>query len=144
MFKKYKLKNYNFMLLISVIAAMIVGVFAINAADSSYTQKQTIGVVGAVMVMVVVSFIDYHFICRFYIPLYVVSDLLLVAVLLFGDGVNNAVRWFTIGGLTFQPSELTKVIMIIFIAEMLRRFKEKEAINTVRCICFIFPGLVIR
>lgn len=143
MFKKYKLKNYNFMLLISVIAAMIVGVFAINAADSSYTQKQTIGVVGAVMVMVVVSFIDYHFICRFYIPLYVVSDLLLVAVLLFGDGVNNAVRWFTIGGLTFQPSELTKVIMIIFIAEMLRKFKEKEAINTVRCISLFLISIGI-
>ena len=60
MFKKYKLRNYNFMLLILVIAAMIVGVVAINAADSSYTQKQAIGVVGAVFIMVFISFIDYH------------------------------------------------------------------------------------
>ena len=137
MLKKYKFKNYNFMLLISVIAAMIVGIFAINIAAPANTTKQAIGIVGAVAVMIILSLIDYHFICKFFIPIYILSDILLVAVLLFGDGVNNAVRWFTFAGITFQPSELCKILMIIFMAQMLSHFKEKEKINSICCI-FLF------
>ncbi len=136
MFQKYSLKDYNFQLLILVIAAMVFGVVVINSADSSFTQRQIVGIVISLVIMLVLSLIDYHFICKFFIPLYILNLLLLTAVLLFGVTRNNATRWFKIGNIQFQPSELTKVIMILFIAVLLHKRKEKEKLNAFSSILF--------
>lgn len=136
MFQKYNLRDYNFQLLILVTAAMIFGVVVINSADSSFTSKQILGIAVSLIIMVVLSFIDYHFICKFYIPLYILNLVLLAAVLLFGKTVNNATRWFKLGSIQFQPSELTKVIMIVFTATLLHKLKEKEKLNS-------FVGIIL-
>ena len=112
MFKKYSIKYYNFILFFLLLAIMIIGVYVIDSVNEEYTVKQTVGVILAVIIMIVLSFIDYHFIIKFYIPLYIVCNILLVLVLVAGSTVNNATRWFTIAGITFQPSELAKPIMI--------------------------------
>ncbi len=130
MLQKYNLRDYNFKLFILVIAAMIIGVVVINSADSSFTFRQTFGIVMSFFIMIVLSLIDYHFISKFFVPLYLLNIALLLSVLLFGKEVNNATRWFTIFGITFQPSELTKIIMIIFMATLLWKLNEKELINS--------------
>ena len=55
MFKKYKLRDFNFILALSVIVLMVLGVFLINSADSSFTIKQAVGVAMAVVIIIVVS-----------------------------------------------------------------------------------------
>ena len=134
MIKKYNLRNYNFILIISVIALMIFGLFVINSVDEDFTTKQTVGVVLSVAIMIVLSFIDYHFIAKFYVPLYFVSIVLLALVLLAGSTVNNAKRWFTIAGITFQPSELSKTIMIIFFSCYLSKKMDKETVSSIKTI----------
>ena len=129
LFKKYKLKYYNFILLFTVIAIMVFGVFIINSVNDEFTVKQAVGVGLSVVIMVVLSFVDYHFIAKFYLTLYIVSTVLLTAVLIGGSTVNNAKRWFTI-----QPSELSKTLLIIFFAVFLSKFMEEEKVSTFRCI----------
>ncbi len=130
MFKKYNLRFYNFILLFLVISLMILGLVFINRIDDELSLKQTIGVILSVVIMVVISFIDYHFIAKFYAPLYIVSTVLLAAVLIGGSSSHNAKRWFNIAGITFQPSELTKVLMIIFMAVYLSNLMDKEKVST--------------
>lgn len=149
MFTKFSLRDYNFKLLILVIAIMITGVVMVNSADNSYTFKQAVGVVLGVIVMLLVSFIDYHFICKFRHIIYIINIVLLIAVLLFGVNVNNATRWINIGGdngIQIQPSELSKMLMIIFVASLLSKYKDKGKINSFRCIaafaCFVGLGLL--
>ncbi len=144
MFTKFNLKDYNFKLLIFVIGIMITGVIAVNSADPGFTFKQAVGVGMGFIVMVVLSFIDYHFICKFSFAIYIVNVVLLVAVLLFGVNVNNATRWVSIGGengIQIQPSELSKVLMIIFISALLSKYSEKNRINSFKCI-LSFAGFV--
>ena len=150
MFTKFNLRDYNFKLLIMVIAIMIIGVVAVNSADESFTFKQAVGVVVGFFVMVVVSFIDYHFICKFSYGIYIVNAVLLILVLLFGVNVNNATRWINIGGdngIQIQPSELSKMLMIIFVAALLSKYKDKNKINTFKCIaafaCYVGLGLLL-
>ncbi len=58
---------------------------------------------------------------------------LLLAVKLAGDeGRLGAQRWLEIGGLRFQPSETAKIMLILFFAQFIMRYKEK--LNTVRII----------
>ncbi|MBP3233294.1 MAG: FtsW/RodA/SpoVE family cell cycle protein [Eubacterium sp.] len=128
--KRYNLKYYNFILLFIVVALMITGVLIINKVNDSYTMKQSIGIVLAVVIMIVLSLIDYHFIAKFYGVLYIASTVLLLAVLVAGKNVNNAKRWFEVAGIRFQPSELTKILMIIFMAVYLSDLMEKKQVST--------------
>ncbi len=144
MFTKFSLKDYNFKLLIMVIAVMIIGVVAVNSADESFTFKQAVGVGMGFVVMLIISVIDYHFICKFSYAIYIVNAVLLILVLLFGVNVNNATRWINIGGengIQIQPSELSKVLMIIFVAALLGKYNEKNKINSLKCI-LAFTGYV--
>ncbi len=128
--KRYNLKYYNFILLFIVVALMITGALIINKVNDSYTMKQSIGIVLAVVIMIVLSLIDYHFIAKFYGVLYIASTVLLLAVLVAGKNVNNAKRWFEVAGIRFQPSELTKILMIIFMAVYLSDLMEKKQVST--------------
>jgi len=130
MFKKYSIKYYNFILFFLLLAIMIIGVYVIDSVNEEYTVKQTVGVILAVVIMIVLSFIDYHFIIKFYVPLYIVCNILLVLVLVAGSTVNNATRWFTIAGITFQPSELGKTILIIFFATYLSKLMDAEKVSS--------------
>ena len=130
MFRRYNLKNYNFILICLVIALMIIGVYVIDSVNDEYTMKQAVGVALSVVIMIALSFVDYHLISKFFVPLYAFSNVLLVLVLIAGSTVNNATRWFTIAGITFQPSELAKTIMIIFFATYLSKLMDKEKVNT--------------
>lgn len=131
MFTKFSHKDYNFKLLFTTILAIAIGTVVIYSAKSSYLPKQLLGVCLSITAMIFVSFVNYDFICKFYKLLFVLNLVLLAMVLVFGVTVNNATRWINIG-IQFQPSELTKLFMIIFAATMLDKYKDE--INTFKCL----------
>ena len=129
--KKYDLKDYNISLLVLVTILSSIGVYLISIAqkeDELLFEKQILGLIVGLIIAIVVSLIDYHIICEFYIILYLIALGLLVAVKRFGVGAHGATRWLDLEYFTFQPSELVKVIMIIFLAKIFTMFKDK--INT--------------
>ena len=146
MFTKFKLKDYNFTLLILVILAMTLGTVFVNSAKSELLNKQIMGVCGGIAVMLFVSFVDYNFICKFYRVFYIINIVMLLLVLVAGVNVNNATRWIAIGGengIQIQPSELSKIFMIIFVATLLQKYHEKNKINTFKGIIFfaVYMGI---
>ena len=73
----------------------------------------------AVVAFVLTTAVDYKWLKTFAWPLYGVQLGLLVITLMIGDGVSGASRWVSIGGLTFQFSELAKILMIVVLANYL-------------------------
>lgn len=131
MLDHYRLQNYNFKLLILVFFAGIFGTLMINSADSSYLKKQLLGFIICLIGLLVLSIIDYKFISKFCVILYGLNLVLLTSVLLFGSTTNGAKRW--LGNpevLTIQPSEFSKIILIICAAHFLSN--HKDSINTVK------------
>ena len=59
MLKRYKLKNYNFLLVILLITISTIGVLLIGSAAREYQSRQLIGVITGLILMVVISLIDY-------------------------------------------------------------------------------------
>ena len=120
--KKYRLINYSFILLALVIAAMIFGTVIIISVEPDYMTKQIFGVCCCVVGLIVVSLIDYKFICKYYMILYIINIILLVLILILGQGSasHGADRWFVISdSFTMQPSEFSKIILIICTAVFL-------------------------
>ena len=76
--------------------------------------------------LIVVSFIDYKFITKFYILGYIANIGLLLLVLLIGDKTTGgATRQLGIGGFSIQPSEFAKLFMLIFLSKFLDKYNER-------------------
>ncbi len=121
---RYHYKDYKFSLVFLVLAISVIGVFVVRSADSSYQNKQILGILLGIVAMVVISLFDYDWVLNFYWVMYVLNLVLLGAVLLVGTNVNGATRWLNLGFVQFQPSDLTKIIYILFYAKLLTK-KEK-------------------
>ena len=129
MFKRYRLRDYDFKLVLLILALSAVGVIAVGSAEPSLQNKQLAGVVAGVVLMVVVSLFDYTMVIRLNWLMYVANLVLLVAVWQLGDETKGATRWLTIGGLRFQPSETAKILLILFFAQFIMKHRKK--LNTV-------------
>ncbi len=90
--------------------------------STRYLQKQGLCAVIGLVAMVVLSRIPASFWLRMAWPLYGISIVLLLSVLLFGESVNGARRWINIAGLQFQPSEIAKFTMIVLFARLTKGF----------------------
>lgn len=88
-------------------------------------------IMGAVL-MVVVSLIDYSWLLHFRTGIYIVNFLLLLMVLLFGITSKGAARWISIGGVQFQPTELCKILIIMFFSSWF--MKNADSISSWRTI----------
>jgi rod shape determining protein RodA len=64
-----------------------------------------------------ILFFDYHLLLPVAYPLYWISILLLLGVLLFGRTISGSQRWLAVGSFSFQPSELVKISLILALAK---------------------------
>lgn len=140
MLKKYQLRDYNFRLVIMLIAVTIIGILVIGSANESDQSKQILGFLMGLFLMVVISLFDYTTFLRFNWVLYGLNLVMLLAVQFFGVTVNNAKRWVEIAGIRFQPSETAKILLILFYAQYI--MKHKESISKLRTIVSMLLLLV--
>lgn len=132
MLKKYRVRDYDFKLIIMLIAITVVGILVISSADRSYQSKQILGFVMGLFLMVVISLFDYSTFLNFYWIIYIGNLVLLLLVEFFGEKSNNAQRWVSIAGIRFQPSETAKILLILFYAQYI--MKHKETISSLKTI----------
>lgn len=129
MFRNYRLKNLNLRLIIACIAITIIGVLVVGSArggaNGYYQNRQIMGMIIGVIVMTAVAVIDYSLLLQFAWGYYFLALGLLTAVLLWGDSSLGAQRWLVIHGFRFQPSELAKILLILFFSFFLMRNEEK-------------------
>lgn len=129
-FKNYSFNCINFRLILYVIALTVIGILAIGSATvgEGYQSKQIMGFVLGLICMVILMLISYKFLLKFYWPLYILTLVLLIAVEIFGKIGLGAERWIEIAGIRFQPSEIIKIFLLLFLAAYISKYKER--INT--------------
>ena len=136
MFRNYRIRDYDFKLVLMISALAAIGVMAIGSAEESLQKRQLAGVVAGAAAMIIISFFNYSMILKLYWLMYI-GNIGLLALVMFspaGDDAGGAQRWLEIGGLRFQPSETAKILLILFFAQFIMKYRKK--INTVRIIAF--------
>ncbi len=119
-------------LLLLILAVGLVMLYSASSAQSMYDtgyqvsthylQKQAFCAVIGLGAMWLFSRIPVKFWLKIAWPLYFVSILLLLLVLVAGESVNGAKRWISIAGIQFQPSEVAKFTLILLFAKLTRSF----------------------
>ena len=132
MLKQYKLKNYHFQLILSVLTLNIIGIMLIGSARHSVQKMQIMGCILGFIAMIVISLMDYSFILKFCWVYYIGIIGLLGLVLVKGHNSHGSQRWIDFGSFRFQPSELAKIVLILFFAWFFAKYAEK--INTIQII----------
>ena len=94
---------------------------------SYYFKKQFFAMVLGLLVMYVISRVDYHGLQRISVPAYLLSLALSGAVLVFGDAYNGSRRWLSIGPLSFQPAEYAKPAVILLLAGVVSSMDQKKS-----------------
>lgn len=136
-------ERYDTTLLLVTVFLVMFGIIMVFSASSAisfkeagnqygyFTRHLIFAILGFVLMFTMMR-IDYHLIRNFVYPLLLGSILLLVLVLIPGVGrsINGARRWIAFMGLSFQPAELAKLAMVVYLAYSLT--KKDDMIKTLR------------
>lgn len=151
------IKSREFKLIAVVIIILAIG--TVELASASYSddpnfsniKKQAVALVIGVIACIAIVAVDYDLYSKFWYVFYAVCLIMLILVL-FTEAKNNARSWFQFfdGKIAFQPSEITKIVLIIAMARLLtdlkkRTYSAKDTFFRVVCMCAIIgvPVLLI-
>jgi len=155
--KPFSVKYFDYGIVMLVVFLLGFGMVMLYSA-SSYTaamrhgsasfflikQARTtiIGLVG----MAIVSRIDYHWLDKISLIIYIAAVILCIYVLLRGAAWNNSARWIRLGPINFQPSEIGKAAVIIFASHIISNtsFRKRKIEDRLKALAIaIAPLLVI-
>ncbi len=131
--KKRSQRFYDYSLLFAIVSLTIFGLVMIYSASSYTAQlnhdgnaayfmtRQGAIAMGGFVLMVMVSKMDYHWYARFSGLAILISWVLMIAVSLVGREVNGKKRWLGVGPISFQPTELVKITVIVAMAALITR-----------------------
>ena len=148
---KKLLKNTEWAILIVSVILAVIGLIALFSATQSTEhaefRKQVQWIIISIPFLVLASIIDYNIIVRFSTLAYLVVIGLLIGVL-FTEPISGASSWFKITeSLSFQPSEIGKVITILFLAFLINKMqiRGRKEINKIwkLLIVLIFAALPV-
>ena len=125
MFQFKGIRDFDWAMFLLVLAICAVGVLQIfSATHSTVFQdgwwKQIIYIGAGVLLMLVMTAVDYHALMQRVYPMYIASIVLLIAVLVVGKRAWGSTRWLPLpGGVHLQVSEFTKIVAVLLVARFL-------------------------
>ena len=132
---RHKAKRVDSVFLVLVLLLLCVGLIMLYSASyaqseydthyeitTKYLQKQAVCALLGLVCLWIFSRIPAEFWLKLAWPVYGISILLLLLVLVAGESVNGAKRWINIAGIQFQPSEIAKFAMILLLARLTRQY----------------------
>lgn len=146
MFDRRLLEDFDWVLLLTVIVICIIGLISIYSASYSYGtetpyfQKQVLWFLVSLVVMAIVTMVDFRFLERISPLLYILFIILLVYVLFYGTGGpgSKVSRWIKVGPVFFQPSEFAKYVLVLYLAYY---FNESRRIGELGLKDIVLPAI---
>ncbi|MEJ2078047.1 MAG: rod shape-determining protein RodA [Acidobacteriota bacterium] len=140
----------DFLLLALVGALALLGVLGVYSAGLSsggrFYSGQLLRIGLGFAVCLFVMLFDYRKLVERAFVLYILALLVLAGVLIFGSEVNGSKSWIHVGGLTFQPSEFTKIVVLLAVIRLISDSREEylthRRLMNVGVVCLI-PILLI-
>ncbi len=141
------LKNYVTVIAVTYLVLFLIGIFAmwsidlakeqVFQEDSNFVQKYVITLLVGLVVFAITTKVPFKFYKDYLWFLYWFGIALLISVYAFPP-INGSHRWIRLGGFTLQPTELAKIIVILFLSMYIEK-NEKEIESFVKGL--LLPGI---
>ena len=122
LFSNFKI---DWIMFFSVIVIAVFGLLTMASyvSDDTFVKKQLIWLVVSIIIFFILSFLDYRFLnkTKVVVSIFLISLTLLFILFVLGHTAKGAESWFQIGGLSFQPSDPIKLVLIILLAKYFSR-----------------------
>ena len=119
----HSLRSFDWHLIINILLLMFFGLAALyslqlNVSKPDFTlfQRQAVFFAVGLLLFFIFSRINFHFWADYYKVILLISALLLLGVLVAGVKLGGTTGWFSLAGLNFQPVELAKLALVIFLS----------------------------
>jgi rod shape determining protein RodA len=128
------MRNFDWALFGSVGIILLIGLLNLYSATygltlSKYFIDQIVWILGGVVVMFLVSLIDYHFFNRYAYLMYGLTMVMLILVFFIGRSAGGSQRWIHLGFFNVQPSEIIKISVVLALARYFQDHQEKRTMG---------------
>ncbi|HOZ36364.1 MAG TPA: rod shape-determining protein RodA [bacterium] len=144
------IKGIDWLLLAPVLLLVFFGLATLYTAnlnvenpDWSTLNKQLISFLIGLTALTVASFFDYRRLAGYSLPLYILANALLIAVLIWGKTIRGTTGWFSIFGFSFQPVELAKLALVIALSSFYSRRRGREKTGGVIILSAILTSIPV-
>ncbi len=146
---KSPLKRFEIIIPLAAIVLTLIGLSTIKSTivagselnpvlQANLINIQLMALAIGLLLFTIVSMINYVYFAYLSIPIYVVTVFLLALILVVGEVTRGSMRWFNIGPISFQPSSISIIFLIIFFGYYFSAVKSK--INQLR---YLILGFVL-
>ena len=145
LFQTFSLKHLDFVLIILIVVLNAFGIVAIGSAEPTLQLSQLQGMIVGLILMILLSSLDYKAVVRFGWYYYIIAIIALALVFTpLGVARDDALRWVDIG-MTIQPSEVAKILLILFYAKFIMTYKSrmKQYVWVTICLLLAIPPLLL-
>ncbi|MFP4497187.1 MAG: rod shape-determining protein RodA [Vulcanimicrobiota bacterium] len=142
-------KKIDYSLLFMMLVLIVFGLVMIHSStlqepESNLLQKQLLFFGIGLILLFVFARLDYGLLAGFERYFYIINLVLLIAILFVGEQVKGAQRWISLGPFSFQPSEFTKIVMILSLSHHLAKEDALKKINLIKTFVYLtIPMLLI-
>jgi rod shape determining protein RodA len=147
-------RNLNLYIPITILLLIVIGFFAISSAveinrvdsmGSTYLKTQIIATILGIMIALFIQFFDYRIFKEYYQLIFGSTVIILIMTHMFGTNLSGGRRSIDLGFINFQPSEVTKIVLILVLATILDQNKEFDNLKdlTLPFIYFLIPFTLI-
>lgn len=157
--KKGKVRRfYDYSLVFTIIFLTVFGLVMIYSSSSysaqlaykgddfHFVRRQGFIALGGLVLMIIISKVDYHIWARFAKLAYILSYIMMFLVMTVGIERNGQKRWLGIGGLSFQPTEFVKIALILYLAVVIvklgKRVDQNEGLMAIAIRTFPIGAIV--
>jgi rod shape determining protein RodA len=117
----WKFLNIDWVLFFSALFLTLIGLLTMGSfgSENSYYHKQIIWIILSVVIFFILTFFDYRFLKRtgVVVTIFVFAVFMLLGLFVMGKIAGGAQSWFDFGGISFQPADFIKLIIIILLAK---------------------------
>lgn len=122
------LKRIDWMLVCFVMPIVLAGLFTMRSfvpeeGGGSFFSKQIIWISISFVVFYIFSYLDFRFLKRtdFLVSIFIFFSFVLIALFILGNVSHGAKSWFDFGGVSLQPADMMKLVLIIILAKYFSR-----------------------
>lgn len=138
-----RLLGLDWTLTFCIIFLLIIGLVAVSSLARNLFFQQFFHALIGLLFFFLVSKIDYHLYERFKWWIFVGAIVFLSSTFVFGAVTRGSIRWIKILGLTLQPSELIKPLIVVFFASLFLEFKQLSLTNLAKAIALIIIPVIL-